>query len=91
MRSQEVTTLTKEHVNIQGNSIKAIGKGGRERVIPMTLLIAEALKQHLAVLKVREHDNPTLVFPSTISGKPLTDMRRGIEFAKKNVLVLPKG
>lgn len=83
MRKQEVVTLTVNRVNFESNCITVLGKGNKERILPMTILLKETLLQWLHDRKKRNHDDPTLMFPSRITGQALTDIRRGIEFAKK--------
>lgn len=83
MRKQEVVTLTIGRVNFEANHITVKGKRDKERILPMSPLLRGALRQWLDERKRRSHDDPDLVFPSRITGKSLTDIRRGIEFAKK--------
>jgi len=81
MRSPEATTLTRRQIDFENSSIVVLGKGNKQRPIPMTALLSEAMKLHKET-KCIEKWNNGFVFPSRIAGKPLTDIRRGIEFAK---------
>ena len=83
MRKQEVVTLTLNRVNFEANHITALGKRNKERILPMTVFLRETLLQWLNERKKRIHDDPALMFPSRITGNALTDIRRGIDFAKR--------
>lgn len=77
MRLKEVTKLKWSDVNMNGEYITTLGKGNKQRIIPMSATLLEAL----TTLKKEQGDNP-LVFPSSVTGKPLTDIRRAIKYAK---------
>ena len=83
MRKHEAQTLVWSRVNFEGSYIRVYGKGNKERIIPMSPLLAETLKQHKDRKKRgKDTASSSYVFPSRITGLPLTDIRRGIEFAK---------
>jgi integrase len=63
---------------ISWGDIKIHGKGDRERTVPMIKMVHELLRERCLGLK--END---LVFPSPKTGRPLTDVRKAIERAKK--------
>ena len=78
LRTQEATSLTWGRVDLDQSVMRVIGKGDKERLVPITLLLKTALKQ-----LPRTPDN-NLVFPSRV-GKHgiITDIRQGITFACK--------
>ena len=78
MRMDETLKLTKDRINFNGNYIKVMGKGNKERIVPMTETLKNALKCHLS-----RNNHDRLVFPSRITGKELTDIRKGIISASK--------
>ena len=69
MRKNEVFNLAWENVFFSARIIKVMGKGGKERWIPMTERLFRALSE-------LPKASP-LVFPSPKTGNPLTDIRRG--------------
>ncbi len=75
MRKNEVFNLRWSDLFFEYNLIKvAKAKGNKERFVPMS----SHLKQSLLTLKsLRTTANP-LVFPSPVTGKPLTDVRKAI-------------
>lgn len=76
MRKNEAFNLRWSDIFWDYNLIKVTkAKGNRERFIPMTRPLREAL---LALRSSRTTENP-LVFPSPVTGKPLTEIRRAIQ------------
>ena len=75
LRSKEAMNLEWSNVDYKRNSLRIKGKGNRERLIPISLLLKEALQ---GLPQINDY-----IFPSRITKKPLVDIRRGIEFAKK--------
>ncbi|MGC5743219.1 tyrosine-type recombinase/integrase [Chryseobacterium sp. NFX27] len=53
MRKAELCGLMFEHVNIEGNELKVIGKGNKERFIPISGDLSDLLKSYL---EIRKHD-----------------------------------
>jgi integrase/recombinase XerD len=74
LRKNEVFTLTWDRVNFQAGLLRVIGKGNRERYVPMTFSLSQALSELPRA--------SGLVFPSPRTGQPLTDIRRAIRRAK---------
>ncbi|MGO9377280.1 MAG: tyrosine-type recombinase/integrase [Dissulfurispiraceae bacterium] len=74
-RVDEAKQLLWQNVDFDRRIIKVVGKGKKEREIPLSSGVRKAL--------LRLPRNNKLVFPSRVTGKALTDTRRAIEFAKK--------
>jgi len=51
MRKAELCGLMFEHVNIEGNELKVIGKGNKERFIPISGDLSDLLKSYLEIRK----------------------------------------
>jgi site-specific recombinase XerD len=89
MRLTEVLTLTKDRVHldvirkgkevISYGVIHAIGKGSKERFIPITEKLHFALKEHLPSVKKKAG----VVFPNSKTKEPYTDIRKAMERARK--------
>jgi integrase/recombinase XerD len=75
LRKNEVTHLKWSDINLAVGSVLVHGKGNRQRVIPLTMTLITLLKE---LPRTSEW-----VFPSRITGHPLVDLRRAIEWAKK--------
>ncbi|MCP4748301.1 MAG: tyrosine-type recombinase/integrase [Desulfobacteraceae bacterium] len=87
-RKFEVLNLKISTVDFAAESIHVLGKGDKERVIPMSKLLSKSLKQHLSDLeelksKSKLKFDPDLVFPSLRTGKKLTDFRAALNRAVK--------
>ncbi|MBF0330245.1 MAG: tyrosine-type recombinase/integrase [Nitrospirae bacterium] len=80
MRFNEVAGLTWADVRIDEGEgyIKVMGKGNKQRLIPLT----DRLKDILKDLKLNRIDN-NLVFPSTVTGEKICNIRKAINRAKK--------
>lgn len=72
MRKQEALSLTWDCVYLDAGIIRVRGKGGKDRLIPMTL----TLKMALSELSGNKVENNPLVFPSPVTGKRLVDIRK---------------
>ena len=51
MRASEVTSLPVEQVNLELGYVRCIGKGRRERIVPMGQMAIDALKHYIALLR----------------------------------------
>lgn len=78
MRKQEVIDLTWDRVDFQNGVIVIIGKGGYERVTPMSVALYAAL---WSMAVARKH--PSLVFVSRLTRGKLTDLKRPLQTAAK--------
>lgn len=81
LRQHEARHLRIPQVNMDSRYIRVLGKGGKERIVPMGNRLHAALADHfeaMAKLKARSKLvwDDTLVFPSLRTGKLLTDLRR---------------
>ncbi len=87
LRFNEVAVLRIHQVNMAGKYIKVKGKGGKERIVPMSELLYQALVP-LFDAHMRRHIrgngiDADLVFPSLRTGGKITDIRRAIKGAAK--------
>ena len=87
LRKNEMASLKVRDVNMDRRYIRVRGKGNKDRIVPMTDMLYEALipmfdanmREHL---KKIGHDH-TLVFPSLRTGRKLTDIRKAIAGAMR--------
>ncbi len=71
IRKAELCGMTFENVNLSGNELKIIGKGNKERYIPISGELSDLLKSYLKIRKpLPEHD---LYFFVNTKGKKLTE------------------
>ncbi len=80
LRMNEVFSLTLPDINLPGKYLKVIGKGNKERIVPMTDKLQAAIIDHLAC---RQNVDNNLAFPSLRTGKKATDMRKALWGAMK--------
>ena len=81
MRNDEVFNLKVSDVNLTGEYLKILGKGGRSRVVSINKKLLPLLKGQITC---RRLTNAELLFPSTrLLNKKATDMRRGLWGAMK--------
>ena len=80
LRMNEVFNLTLQNINLNGRFLKVLGKGSKERIVPMTDNLQEAMERYLAC---RQNINNDLAFPSLKTGEKATDMRRALWGAMK--------
>lgn len=72
-RVSELLSLTLSQINIQMGYIKTIGKGDKERIVPITEYLGKLLKNYIA--NYREEflkDKDTSIVFLTIHGKPMS-------------------
>jgi len=69
LRVSELVGLTMQQVNLRQNVVRVVGKGGKERLIPMGEVAAEWLQRYLRESRaILLHNSPDeIVFPSTRS------------------------
>lgn len=79
LRKSEALSLTKDRVFIGDKSgyLKVMGKGRKERIVPMTPTLREEMEEYLKTVK------GILVFPNARTKKEYTDIRKPIANAKK--------
>lgn len=74
LRATEICQLTLNHLNFSVGAVRVLGKGNKERVVPMGHAAREALTRYLAatrpVLLAKGNESSDLVFLSH-TGKPL--------------------
>ncbi|MEO5358472.1 MAG: tyrosine-type recombinase/integrase [Nitrospirae bacterium YQR-1] len=78
LRFQEATSLRWSDINFENMSFRVIGKGGRQRELPLTM----ELLHGLSVLKA-DFKPEDLVFKSARTGRKIVDIRKAINTAKK--------
>ena len=72
MRVSEVVDLTPEQINLDLGYVRCIGKGRRERIVPIGRIAIEALRHYLTLLRpclLKEEHNNALILSRT--GRPL--------------------
>jgi integrase/recombinase XerD len=77
LRKEECLSLTKDKVHMKQGYIHIIGKRGRERMIPITGMLRDALREYLLTVK------GNLVFANPRTGQKYTDIRKAIDRIKK--------
>lgn len=80
LRMNEVFSLTLPNINLSGKYLKVLGKDNKERIVPMTAKLQNAIINHLAC---RQNVDNNLAFPSLQTGKKATDMRKALWGAMK--------
>lgn len=88
LRQHEVRALKINMVNMDSKYICVDGKGGRERIVPMTNTLHKALEVHFQAMtdlksKSKIPWDHNLVFPSLRTGQMLTDVRKPLITALK--------
>jgi len=76
LRAQEAAPLRVENINLKGRVMTVLGKGNKERVVPILRYLMPILERRL-----QEVDSGYL-WP-TVNGVPLLDMRETIKWASK--------
>lgn len=71
IRATEAATLTEKDVDLRDNTVRVIGKGGHERVLPLNVEVARALQQYRVA---RGSVTPAATFFRSRSGG---EMKRG--------------
>lgn len=77
LRKSEACNLKKNNVHFNPDYIVAYGKGGKERLVPMSNLLAKGMKKYLKS-HVGDH-----LFPSRVRGGIITDIRSPLKTAMK--------
>lgn len=81
LRKDEICRLRKSDV-VTG-VVTVLGKGDKQRKVPLTKAAQEAVKEQLARLDKKKYKGD-LLFPSRKTGKALTDIRKPIKTAMRN-------
>ena len=72
MRVSEAVDLTLDRINLDLGYLRCIGKGQKERIIPVGRMALEALDQYLDILRPRQlADRPTNAIFLSRTGRPL--------------------
>lgn len=71
MRLSELIGLTDSSFNFSGNTVKVLGKGNKERIIPVSAAITDAVKEYGVLKKLLPHQNKTENLLITEAGKAL--------------------
>ncbi|WEK20077.1 MAG: tyrosine-type recombinase/integrase [Candidatus Pedobacter colombiensis] len=60
MRLAELLSLKEEDINFYDSTIRVMGKRSKERIIPISKILAEQLKNYVALKTLQKFDNKTL-------------------------------
>lgn len=76
LRVSELVSLKIEDVNLEAGFLRVLGKGSKERVVPMNMRAAEKLKQYISQLrpKILKKKESSYLFV-TGQGKPMSRQR----------------
>jgi len=72
LRISEALSLTKKEIDFQNHTLRVIGKGRKERVVPLGEKAIKALKHYLSLRNKIKDSNQTDFIFITKNGKPLT-------------------
>lgn len=72
LRREEVTLLKMEDVNFHQSSVKVLGKGRRERVVPMPLCLMQVLEKYLDMERPTRGSERFFVLLQGRPGEPMT-------------------
>jgi integrase/recombinase XerC len=85
MRLSEVVNLKESNITASGNTIKVLGKGSKERIIPVSAGLMTSINEYLESKKEQNHDNREFLLSSK-DGKKLS--LRGVYNIVKKYLTL---
>jgi integrase/recombinase XerD len=83
LRKKEVTELKWSQIDLHDQTVLIRGKGNRERLLPLTPILRSLIESLPANKDKRKGGGDGWVFPSRITGDPIVDLRRAIEWAKQ--------
>ena len=69
LRRSEAAAITLDQVDLEHRQLRVRGKGNKERMVPLTAEVVEAIQQHLAS---REPTECKHIFISRVTGEPLS-------------------
>jgi len=69
IRRSEAASITLDQVDLENRQLRVRGKGNKERMVPLTVEVVEAIEQHLSS---REPTECKHIFISRVTGEPLT-------------------
>jgi integrase/recombinase XerC len=71
MRAQELCTLNIESINLGRGMVRVMGKGGKERMLPLGEMVVSALKEYLAIRSklARSHETMDALFLNKNGGR----------------------
>jgi len=69
LRRSEAAAITLDHVDLEHRQLRVRGKGNKERMVPLTAEVVEAIQEHLASRKPTECRH---LFISRVTGEPLS-------------------
>jgi site-specific recombinase XerD len=69
LRRSEAAAITLDQVDLEHRQLRVRGKGNKERMVPLTASVVEAIEQHLAS---REPTSCNHLFISSVTGESLT-------------------
>jgi integrase/recombinase XerC len=71
LRLSELITLKESHINIAGKTVKVLGKGNKERIIPISATLASDLEAYLSAKRKLFEINPAATLLVNSKGKKL--------------------
>jgi site-specific recombinase XerD len=69
LRRSEAAAITLDQIDLEHRQLRVRGKGNKERMVPLTADVVEAIGQHLASRKPTSCNH---LFISSVTGEPLT-------------------
>ena len=84
LRKEECLSLTVDKVHLNQGYIHIIGKRGRERLVPITGMLRDALAEYLPTVEGE------LVFVNKRTGQKYTDIRKAIDRVKKDAGIVKR-
>jgi len=69
LRRSEAAAITLDQIDLEHRQLRVRGKGNKERMVPLTADVVEAIGQHLASREPTSHNH---LFISSVTGEPLT-------------------
>lgn len=73
LRSSELTSIKFENINFENSTVRVIGKGNKERLVPLALVTLDLLKKYIYFYQKNFGQFKTCyIFASPKTGKPLS-------------------
>ncbi len=84
MRVSELVNLKEQHIDVKRYQVKVLGKGNKERIIPLHKALAELIAQYLKEREQESKGMDFLQFLVTHKGKPVST-RQVYDIVKKHL------
>jgi integrase/recombinase XerD len=92
LRSSELTSIKFENINFENSTVRVIGKGNKERLVPLALVTLDLLKKYIYFYQKNFGQFKTCyIFASPKTGKPLSrqNLFLRIQFYAKKIGLNP--